>query len=190
MKHYGTHYTPRGCRWTRGDARGTDWGHAVQQSQAKDFADQVKILTWDTAIGRQRMPRNQRENVEEVISSTPSSSSRTQSTNRGHFRKKLKSIRQWRGRVRGACRGRKDCGGGRVKGVCGGILRLHGGGSGQTPCVFLLHNKHHTPSPPRQTVCTVLVPLQRPCTLPLPLQTQTQCIFLVPLQTPHKFPPL
>ena len=74
MKHDGTQYTPRGYRWTRGDARGIDWGRAVQRSQAKDSTDRVKILTKDTAIGRQRMPRNQRENAQEVISSTPSSS--------------------------------------------------------------------------------------------------------------------
>ena len=55
----------------------------MQPSQAKDFADRVKYLTRDTAIGKQRMPENQRENAEEKISSTPSSSSGNQS-GRGH----------------------------------------------------------------------------------------------------------
>ena len=40
----------------------------MQQSQAKDFADRAKYLTRDTAIGKQRMPENQRENAEEKIS--------------------------------------------------------------------------------------------------------------------------
>ena len=53
----------------------------MQQSQAKDFADRVKYLTRDTAIGKQRMPENQRENAEEK--STPSSSSGNQS-GKGH----------------------------------------------------------------------------------------------------------
>ena len=65
------------------DARGTDRGRTVQQSQAKDFADRVKYLTRDTAIEKQRMPENQRENADEQISSTPSSSSGNQSR-KGH----------------------------------------------------------------------------------------------------------
>ena len=39
----------------------------------------MKYLTRDTAIGKQRMPENHRENAEEKISSTPSSSSGNQS---------------------------------------------------------------------------------------------------------------
>ena len=70
-------HNPKGCCWTRGDARGTDRGRAAQQSQAKDFANRVKYLTRDTAIGKQRMPENQRENAEEK--STPSSFSGNQS---------------------------------------------------------------------------------------------------------------
>ena len=98
-KHAGTQYhhidtiinhNPKGCRWTRSDARGIDRGRAVQQSQAKDFADRVKNLTRDTAIGKQRMPENQRENAEEKISSTLSSSSRNQS-GRGHRTKKFEN---------------------------------------------------------------------------------------------------
>ena len=62
----------------------------MQQSQAKDFADRVKYLTRDTAIRKQRMPENQRENADEQISSTPSSSSGNQSR-KGHRTNQFKN---------------------------------------------------------------------------------------------------
>ena len=58
-------HNPKGCRWTRSEARGTLRAHALQQSHAKDFGDKVKYLTRDTAIGKQRMLENQREKEDE-----------------------------------------------------------------------------------------------------------------------------